>query len=112
MDPMMGERDSQAPLWNYWVNLDKRARGDHPLRRINAVLDLSFVGQAVAYTCGRRGNKSVPPESHPSHDAVLFLDDIESERELMVSNEPGGEESGSRPSKICSSPQCRTYENR
>jgi hypothetical protein len=28
-------------------------RHDHPLRRINAVLDLSFVGQAVAHTYDR-----------------------------------------------------------
>jgi hypothetical protein len=40
---MMGERDPQAPIWSYRVNLDKRVRSDHPLRRINDVLDLSFV---------------------------------------------------------------------
>jgi len=38
-----------VPFWNHRVNLDKRVRHDHPLRRINAVLDLSFVGQAVAH---------------------------------------------------------------
>jgi hypothetical protein len=40
---MMGERESQTPLWNYRVNLDKRVRRDHQLRRINEVLELSFV---------------------------------------------------------------------
>jgi hypothetical protein len=40
---MMSEGDSQAPMWSYQVNLDKRVRDDHPLRRINRVLDLSFV---------------------------------------------------------------------
>ena len=40
---MIGEREPQAPLWNYRVNLDKWVRRDHPLRRINEVLDLSFV---------------------------------------------------------------------
>src|SRR5215472_3597259 len=59
---MMGERDPQAPLWSYRVNLEKRVRCDHPLRRINEVLDLGFVGEQVAHTYGRRGNKSVPPE--------------------------------------------------
>jgi hypothetical protein len=44
------------------VNLDKRVRDDHPLRRINAALDLSFVRRQVANTYGRRGNKSVPPD--------------------------------------------------
>jgi transposase len=83
MVPMMGERDPQAPLWNYRVNLEKRVRSDHPLRRINAVLDLSFVRQAVAHTYGRRGNKSVPPEVIMRVMLLLFLDDIKSERELM-----------------------------
>ena len=55
----MGEREPQAPLWNYRVNLDKRVRRDHPLRRINEVLDLSFSVKQVAHTYGRRGNKSV-----------------------------------------------------
>ncbi len=58
---MMGERDPQ-PMWSYWVNLDKRVHNDHRLRRINQVLDLSFVRGQVAHTYGRRGNKSVPPE--------------------------------------------------
>jgi hypothetical protein len=40
---MIGERERQTPLWNYRVNLDKRVRRDHPLRRINEVLELSFV---------------------------------------------------------------------
>jgi transposase len=80
---MMGERDPQAPFWNYRVNLDKRVRSDHPLRRINAVLDLSFVRQAVAHTYGRRVNKSVPPEVILRMMLLLFLDDIKSERELM-----------------------------
>jgi hypothetical protein len=56
---MMGEGDRQAPMWSYRVNLDKRVRSDHPLRRINEVLDLSFVRGQVAHTYGRRGNKSV-----------------------------------------------------
>ena len=80
---MMGERDPQAPLWSYRVNLDKRVRRDHPLRRINQVLDLSFVRGQVAHTYGRRGNKSVPPEVVLRMMLLLFLDDISSERELM-----------------------------
>jgi len=80
---MMGERDPQAPLWSYRVNLEKRVRCDHPLRRINEVLDLGFVGEQVAHTYGRRGNKSVPPEVILRMMLLLFLDDIKSERELM-----------------------------
>ena len=80
---MMGDSDPQAPLWSYRVNLDRRVRSDHPLRRINAVLDLGFVRGQVAHTYGRRGNKSVPPEVILRMMLLLFLDDIKSERELM-----------------------------
>jgi transposase len=80
---MMGEGDRQTPMWSYRVNLDKRVRSDHPLRRINAVLDLGFVRGQVAHTYGRRGNKSVPPEVILRMMLLLFLDDIKSERELM-----------------------------
>ena len=72
---MMGERDPQAPLWSYRVNLEKRVRRDHPLRRINQVLDLSFVRGQVAHTYGRRGNKSVPPEVVLRMMLLLFLDE-------------------------------------
>ena len=80
---MMDEEDSQVPIWSYRVNLDKRIRSDHPLRRINGVLDLSFVRGQVAHTYGRRGNKSVPPRVIVRMMLLLFLDDIKSERELM-----------------------------
>src|ERR1700752_1940125 len=83
MGPMMGEKDSKAPMWSYRVNLDKRVRSDHPLRRINAAVELSFVREQVAHTCGRRGNKSVQPEVILRKILLLFLDDIKSERELM-----------------------------
>jgi transposase len=80
---MMSEEDSQVPVWSYRVNLDKRVRSDHPLRRIRSALDLSFVRKAVAHTYGRKGNKSVPPEVIMRMMLLLFLDDIKSERELM-----------------------------
>jgi hypothetical protein len=81
---MLGKEDSQVPIWSYRVNLDKRVRDDHPLRQINAALDLSFVRKQVAHTYGRRGNKSVPPEVIIRMMLLLFLDDIKSERELML----------------------------
>jgi hypothetical protein len=59
---MISDEDSQVPIWSYQVNLDKRVRSDHPLRRIRSALDLSFVRKAVAHTYGKKGNKSVPPE--------------------------------------------------
>jgi transposase len=80
---MISDEDSQVPIWSYRVNLDKRVRSDHPLRRIRSALDLSFVRKAVAHTYGKKGNKSVPPEVIVRMMLLLFLDDIKSERELM-----------------------------
>jgi transposase len=79
----MSEEDCQVPIWSYRVNLDKRWRSDHPLRRIRATLDLSSVRKGVAHTYGQKGNKSVPPEVIVRMMLLLFLDDIKSERELM-----------------------------
>jgi transposase len=58
---MMGERDPQKQLWSYQVNLDKRVRSDHPLRRINQALDLDFVRPEVAKFYGTKGNVSEDP---------------------------------------------------
>src|ERR1700724_3333346 len=40
---MMGSRDRQKQLWSYRVNLDKRVRSDHPLRKFNELLKLDFM---------------------------------------------------------------------
>ena len=40
---MMGQRKSDPQLFNYAVNLEKRVRANHPLRRVKAAIDLSFV---------------------------------------------------------------------
>src|ERR1700751_1373300 len=58
---MMGGRDPQKQLWSYQVNLDKRGRSDHPLRRINQALDLDFVRPEVAKFDGAKGNVSEDP---------------------------------------------------
>jgi hypothetical protein len=52
---MMGERDPQKQLWSYQVNLDKRVRSDHPLRRIKRTLELDFVRREVAKFYGTKG---------------------------------------------------------
>src|ERR1700757_4103027 len=80
---MMGERDPQKPLLSYQVNLDKRVRSDHPLRRINQVLDLDFVRPEVAQFYGAKGNVSEDPVVIVKMMLLLFLDDVRSERELM-----------------------------
>jgi len=65
------------------VNLEKRVRINHPLRRVKAVVDFSFVREEVAHRYGHKGNESVPPEVIMKMMFLLFFDDIKSERELM-----------------------------
>jgi len=81
---MMGTHQSQRDLFNYSVNLDKRVRADHPLRRIASVLDLSYVRPAVAQFYGTNGQVSVDPEVLVKMMLLLFLEDVPSERELMA----------------------------
>jgi transposase len=80
---MMGELDPQKQLWSCQVNLDKRVRSDHPLRRINQALDLDFVRPEVAKFYGAKGNVSEDPVVIVKMMLLLFLDDVRSERELM-----------------------------
>ena len=80
---MMGEQKSEPELFNYVVNLEKRVRATHPLRRVKAAIDFGFVREEVAHCYGKKGNESVPPEVILKMMFLLFFDDIKSERELM-----------------------------
>src|SRR6266571_4076424 len=40
---MMGQHKSDPQLFNYAVNLEKRVRAAHPLRRVKATIDFGFV---------------------------------------------------------------------
>ena len=80
---MMGQHKSDPQLFNYAVNLEKRVRAAHPLRRVKATIDFGFVREAVAHCYGKNGNESVAPEVILKMLFLLFFDDIKSERELM-----------------------------
>lgn len=80
---MMGRHEGQKELFSYQVDLDRRVRGDHPLRAIRAAVDFSFVRQEVAGCYGYNGNESVDPEVILKLMFLLFFDDVKSERELM-----------------------------
>ena len=80
---MMGEQKSEAQLFNYAVNLEKRVRSNHPLRQVKATIDFGFVREEVAHCYGKKGNESVAPEVILKMMFLLFFDDIKSERELM-----------------------------
>jgi transposase len=81
---MMGNHDPQEQLFSYQVNLERRLRPNHPLRRFAAVLDLNWVRDEVKECYGRNGNVSVDPVVLVKMMLLLFLDDISSERELMA----------------------------
>lgn len=81
---MMGINRPQTNLFNYQVNLEKRVRADHPLRRISEVVDFTYVRGEVAPFYGGNGNVSVDPVVIMKMMLLLFLDDVASERELMA----------------------------
>src|SRR5882757_9166319 len=80
---MMGQQKSEAQLFNYAVNLEKRVRSNHPLRKVKEVIDFDFVREEVAHCYGAKGNVSVAPEVIMKMMFLLFFDDVPSERELM-----------------------------
>lgn len=80
---MMGTRQPKENLFDYHVNLDKRVRPNHPLRRINEMIDFTFVRERVARCYGYNGNISVDPAVIMKMMFLLFYDDVASERELM-----------------------------
>ena len=80
---MMGTQNREQQLFSYAVNLEKRVRANHPLRRVKADIDLSFVREEVAHCYGKNGNESVAPEVILKMMFLLFFDDVASQRELM-----------------------------
>jgi len=80
---MMGTQNKQNPLFLYQVNLDQRVHPDHPLRKIKATIDISFVRAEAAPSYGSNGNVSVDPEVILKLMFLLFFDEVASERELM-----------------------------
>ncbi len=80
---MMGKHEPQKELFSYGVDLDKRIRRDHPLRKVLERVDFSFVREEVKEHYGHNGNESVDPEIIMKLIFLLFWDNIRSERELM-----------------------------
>ena len=79
----MGQQSGEGELFSYAINLEKRVRSDHPLRRVAAMIDFKFVREEVAHCYGSKGNVSVDPEVIMKMMFLLFFDDVASERELM-----------------------------
>lgn len=80
---MIGHLKTQKELFSYAINLEKRVRADHPLRRIRELVDFDFVREEVEDLYGYNGNESVPPAVILKLLFLLFYDNVASERELM-----------------------------
>jgi transposase len=81
---MMGIQDPpQGKLFYTNINLDQRIRANHPLRKINQLIDFDFAYQEVESTYGSNGNVSVPPPVILKLMLLLLFYNVRSERELM-----------------------------
>jgi transposase len=80
---MMGQHEGQKALFSYQVDLERRVRPDHPLRRVGVMIDFTFARAAVAHTYGGKGNVSVDPAVLLKLMFLLFHENVRSERELM-----------------------------
>lgn len=81
---MMGYQDPpQGKLFYTSINLEKRIRADHPLRRIDRFIDFDFIYKEVEDNYGLNGNVSVPPPVILKLLLLLVFYNVRSERELM-----------------------------
>lgn len=81
---MMGyQPPPQSKLFYTGINIDKRVRKDHPLRKIERAIDFEFIYGEVKSTYGNNGNVSVAPPVILKLILLLVLYNVRSERELM-----------------------------
>jgi transposase len=80
---MMGLHEGQKELFSYQIDLDRRVRAGHPLRRVRQTIDFTFAPEAVAHTYGENGNVSVDPAVLLKMMFLLFSENVRIERELV-----------------------------
>lgn len=80
---MRRQQGVQRKLFYTNINLDKRIRKNHILRKITERIDFDFVYQEVKDKYGKNGNVSVPPPVILKMMVLLILYNVRSERELM-----------------------------
>jgi transposase len=81
---MMGmQPPPQSSLFYMGINIDKRVRANHPLRRIRELIDFDFSYEEVKDRYGTKGNVSVPPPVILKLMLLLVFYNVRSERELM-----------------------------
>jgi len=81
---MMGVQEQpQSSLFHFGIHLDKRIRSNHPLRKVNVLVDFAFAYDEVKSFYGHNGNESVPPPVILKLMLLLVFYNVRSERELM-----------------------------
>ncbi len=81
---MMGYQElPQGKLFYANLCIDKRVRPDHPLRKIDQLIDFEFVYKEVADKYGSNGNVSIAPPVILKLMLLLVFYNVRSERELM-----------------------------
>jgi len=80
---MSYEDPPQRKLFYIGVNIDKRIRKNHPLRKIEELIDFDFIYNEVRDKYGYNGNESIPPPVILKLMLLLVLYNVRSERELM-----------------------------
>src|SRR3990170_2231176 len=79
---MMGRESAPQPsLFYTGINLDKRVRSDHVLRKVARLVDFDFMYGEVKESYGYNGNVSVPPPMILKLMLLLVLYNVRSERE-------------------------------
>lgn len=82
---MIGKPQQLAPkLFYHGLSLDRRIPPNHPLRRIQQVVDFTFIRSQVADLYGRCGHASVDPVVLLKLMFLLFYENVKSERQLMA----------------------------
>jgi transposase len=78
------DKPPQRSLFYTGINLDKRVRGEHVLRKVAKLVDFEFVYGEVKESYGYNGNVSVAPPMILKLMLLLVLYNVRSERELMA----------------------------
>lgn len=82
---MMGKAQQLEPkLFYHGLSLERRIPSGHPLRRIQQVVDFTFIRSQVADLYGSCGHTSVDPAVLLKLMFLLFYENVKSERRLMA----------------------------
>lgn len=81
---MMGKQKQTEPkLFYHGVSLSRRVPDDHPLRKIDELVDFDFIRSRVVDLYGSVGNPSVDPAVILRLMFLTYYENVKSERRLM-----------------------------